>query len=72
MNKPRLSKVETRILEQYWKLGTASVREFLERGRTNSPIWSWFRETHSRHHAIGNVWFVMKDGKIMRNELGNR
>lgn len=30
MNKPRLSKAETRILEQYWKLGTSSVREVLE------------------------------------------
>jgi BlaI family transcriptional regulator, penicillinase repressor len=30
MNVPRLSKAETRILEQYWKLGTASVREVLE------------------------------------------
>lgn len=30
MNKPRLSKAETRILEQYWKLGTRSVREILE------------------------------------------
>jgi BlaI family transcriptional regulator, penicillinase repressor len=30
MNKARLSKAETRILEQYWKLGTASVREVLE------------------------------------------
>ena len=30
MNQPRLSKAETRILEQYWKLGTASVREALE------------------------------------------
>jgi BlaI family transcriptional regulator, penicillinase repressor len=30
MNKPRLSKAETRILEQYWKLGTCSVREILE------------------------------------------
>jgi BlaI family transcriptional regulator, penicillinase repressor len=28
--KARLSKAETRILEQYWKLGTASVREVLE------------------------------------------
>jgi len=27
---PRLSKAEARILEQYWKLGTASVREILE------------------------------------------
>ena len=27
---PRLSKAETRILEQYWKLGTSSVREVLE------------------------------------------
>jgi len=26
----RLSKTETRILEQYWKLGMASVREILE------------------------------------------
>src|SRR5215470_13852369 len=26
----RLSKAEARILEQYWKLGTASVREILE------------------------------------------
>jgi predicted transcriptional regulator len=30
MNKPRLSKAEARILEQFWKLGTASVREILE------------------------------------------
>jgi predicted transcriptional regulator len=30
MKKTRLSKAETRILEQYWKLGTASVREILE------------------------------------------
>jgi predicted transcriptional regulator len=28
--KARLSKAETRILEQYWKIGTASVREILE------------------------------------------
>jgi len=26
----RLSKAEARILEQYWKLGTCSVREILE------------------------------------------
>jgi BlaI family penicillinase repressor len=30
VKQPRLSKAETRILEQYWKLGTASVREILE------------------------------------------
>jgi BlaI family penicillinase repressor len=30
MKKPRLSKAETRILEQFWKLGTASVREILD------------------------------------------
>jgi len=30
MEELRLSKAETRILEQYWKLGTASVREILE------------------------------------------
>src|SRR6202451_3804025 len=30
MKDPRLSKAETRILEQYWKLGTAAVREILE------------------------------------------
>jgi BlaI family transcriptional regulator, penicillinase repressor len=30
MRAPRLSKAETRIMEQYWKLGTASVREVLE------------------------------------------
>src|ERR1041385_9439422 len=30
MKEPHLSKAETRILEQYWKLGTASVREVLE------------------------------------------
>jgi len=29
-NKARLSKAETRILEQFWKLGTSSVREVLE------------------------------------------
>lgn len=30
MKPPRLSKAETRILEQYWKLGIASVREILD------------------------------------------
>src|SRR5689334_20327814 len=30
MKTPRLSKAEARILEQYWKLGTAPVREILE------------------------------------------
>ena len=30
MKQARLSKTETRILEQYWKLGVASVREILE------------------------------------------
>jgi BlaI family penicillinase repressor len=30
MKELRLSKAETRILEQYWELGTASVREVLE------------------------------------------
>jgi BlaI family transcriptional regulator, penicillinase repressor len=30
MKKPRLSKAEARVLEQYWKLGTCSVREILE------------------------------------------
>ena len=30
MKKARLSKAETRILEQYWKMGTCSVREILE------------------------------------------
>jgi predicted transcriptional regulator len=30
MKERHLSKAETRILEQYWKLGTASVREVLE------------------------------------------
>jgi BlaI family penicillinase repressor len=30
MKQPPLSKAEARILEQYWKLGVASVREVLE------------------------------------------
>ena len=30
MKRARLSKAEARVLEQYWKLGTASVREVLE------------------------------------------
>jgi len=30
MSKTRLSKAETRILQQFWKLGTASVREILD------------------------------------------
>ena len=30
MKEARLSKAETRILEQYWKLGAVSVREVLE------------------------------------------
>lgn len=30
MKKPRLSKAEARILEQFWELGTSSVREILD------------------------------------------
>lgn len=30
MTRARLSKAETRILEQFWKLGTCSVREILD------------------------------------------
>ena len=30
MKRTRLSKAETRVLEQFWKLGTSSVREALE------------------------------------------
>ena len=30
MNKTRFSRAETRILEQYWKLGTSAVREILD------------------------------------------
>src|SRR5258708_39517917 len=30
MKRPRLSKAEVRILEQYWKLGASSVREILD------------------------------------------
>ena len=30
MKEPRISKAEVRILEQFWKLGTASVREVLD------------------------------------------
>jgi len=30
MSKQRLSKAETRILQQFWKLGTCSVREVLD------------------------------------------
>jgi BlaI family transcriptional regulator, penicillinase repressor len=30
MKRMRLSKAETRILEQYWRLGTCSVREILD------------------------------------------
>jgi BlaI family penicillinase repressor len=30
MNRPRFSRAERRILEQYWKLGTCAVREILE------------------------------------------
>ena len=30
MRKARLSRAETRILEQFWKLGTSSVREILD------------------------------------------
>ena len=30
MRKRRLSKAETRILEQFWRLGTSSVRQILE------------------------------------------
>ncbi len=30
MSNKRLSKAETRVLEQYWKLGTSSVREILD------------------------------------------
>ena len=30
MSSPRFTKAETRILEQYWKLGTSSVRQILD------------------------------------------
>jgi len=30
MSKPRLSKAEARVLERFWRLGTASIREVLE------------------------------------------
>ncbi|HEY2780483.1 MAG TPA: BlaI/MecI/CopY family transcriptional regulator [Steroidobacteraceae bacterium] len=30
VKKTRLSKAETRVLEQFWKMGTSSVREVLE------------------------------------------
>src|SRR6516164_11645708 len=30
MKKPRISKAEARILEQFWKLGISSVREILD------------------------------------------
>jgi BlaI family transcriptional regulator, penicillinase repressor len=30
MTEPRLSKAETRILEQFWRLGVSSVREILD------------------------------------------
>ncbi|HLK22655.1 MAG TPA: BlaI/MecI/CopY family transcriptional regulator [Bryobacteraceae bacterium] len=30
MNRTRFSKAETRILEQYWKLGTSAIREILD------------------------------------------
>ena len=30
MSRPRLSKAEARILEQYWNLGTCSIREILD------------------------------------------
>jgi BlaI family transcriptional regulator, penicillinase repressor len=30
MKEPRLSKAETRILEQFWRLGVSSVREILD------------------------------------------
>jgi BlaI family transcriptional regulator, penicillinase repressor len=30
MKRARLSKAETRVLEQFWKLGTSAVREVLE------------------------------------------
>jgi predicted transcriptional regulator len=38
MKKPRLSKAETRILEQFWKLGTSSVREVLHSLPENEKV----------------------------------
>jgi len=38
MSKVRLSKAETRILEQCWKLGTCSVREILESLREEERV----------------------------------
>jgi BlaI family transcriptional regulator, penicillinase repressor len=38
MIKVRLSRAEARILEQYWKLGTASVREILESLPENEQV----------------------------------
>jgi predicted transcriptional regulator len=39
----RLSKAEMRLLEQYWKLGTCSVREVLESLRPRLAVSSYFR-----------------------------
>ena len=38
MKRVHLSKAETRILQQYWKLGTASVREVLESLPENEQV----------------------------------
>src|SRR2546427_11583096 len=38
MKEPRHARDETRILDQYWKLGTASVREALESLRQDERV----------------------------------
>jgi len=49
MKEPRLSRPETRILEQYWKLGTVSVREILE----SLPEEERVAYTTSKRSSIG-------------------
>src|SRR6476620_6713330 len=63
MKEPRLSKAETRILEQYWKLGTASVREILESLPEDERVaYTTVQTLVYRLEATGDVKKVKKIG----------
>src|ERR1700757_2594228 len=64
MKEPRLSKAETRILEQYWKLGTASVREILESLPEDERV------AYTTVHTL--VYRLVGEGPVGKvNKIGN-
>jgi BlaI family penicillinase repressor len=63
MKTPRLSKAETRILEQVWRLGTCSVREVLKSlGAEEQVAYTTVQTLVSRLEEKGAVRKVKKIG----------